>query len=81
MNNKLGFGGGPMFDPFLLSTIALDVFFLTFILHFDMYELYFVFINCALILFHDSAFVTRGPGTYPLTFCSFFIHVLIPIRA
>ena len=44
-----------MFDPFRLSTVALDVFCPTFILHFDMYELYFVFINCALIPFLDSA--------------------------
>ena len=55
MSNKLGFGGGPMFDLFRLSTVVLNVFCLSLVLHSDMHELYFVFINCALILFLDSA--------------------------
>ena len=56
MSNKLGFGGGPMFDLFRLSTVVLSVFCLIFVLHSDMHELYFVFINCVLIPFLDSAF-------------------------
>ena len=55
MNNNWGFGGGPMFDPFQLSTVVLNVFCLIFVLHSDMHELYFVFINCVLISFLDSA--------------------------
>ena len=55
MNNKSGFVGGPMFDPFGLSIIVLTVFCLSFALHSDMYELCFVFINCVLIPFLDSA--------------------------
>ena len=55
MNDKLGFGGGPTFDPFWLLIVVLDVFCLIFALHSDMHELYFVFINCVLILFLDKA--------------------------
>ena len=54
MQNKSGFVGGPMFDPFWLSIIVLTVFCLSFVLHSDMHRLYFVFINCALIPFLDG---------------------------
>ena len=68
MNNKLGFGAGPVFDPFLLSIVVLNVFCLSLILHFDMHELYSVFINCVLTPFLDGAFVAHGRSTHPLPF-------------
>ena len=45
-----------MFDLFRLSTVVLSVFCLIFVLHSNMHELYFVFINCVLISFLNSAF-------------------------
>ena len=46
-----------MFDLFQLSTVVLNVFCLIFVLHCDRHELYFVFFNCVLTLFLDSALI------------------------
>ena len=44
-----------MFDPYRLTTVVLNIFCLIFILHSDMHKLQFVFVNCVLISFLDSA--------------------------
>ena len=80
MSNKLGFGGGPMFDPFWLAIVVLTVFCLSFALHSNMHELYFVFINCALIPLLDSALLFAAQVRIH-SFWSFTIYIPILIYA
>ena len=57
----------------------LTAFFLGFVLRSDMYELCFVFINCALIPFLDSAlWLVAEVRIYSLS-SQFLLRVLIPM--
>ena len=75
--NKTGFGGGPTYMISWLIDRLIDSFVM-----YDWFNLFLdmriiIYIYCSLILLHDSAFVTGGPGTHSFSFWSFYMHISI----